>query len=88
MGSEAEPEPAPALVASARVVGKPPAVTPAKVAMREWARLKNTEQAFSWAHEAMKWLGMVFVIDGTLDHGSRSEPLSALEDRKADELTE
>ena len=34
----------------------------------------------------MKWLDKVSVIDGTLDHGSRSEPLSALEDIKADEL--
>ena len=49
---------------------------------------QKTEQAFSWAYEAMKWLDKVSVIDGTLDHGSRSEPFSALEDMKADELTE
>ena len=55
-------------------------ITFAKVAMREWSRLKNTEQAFAWAHETMKWRDKVSVIDGTLDHGSRSEHLSALED--------
>ena len=60
-------------------------VTLAKVAMHEWSSLKNTEQAFSWAHEAMTWLDKVFGIDGTLDHGPRIEHLSALEDIKADE---
>jgi len=49
---------------------------------------QHTEQAFAWAHEAMKCLDKVSVIDGTLDHGPRSEHLSALEDIKADELTE